>query len=203
MNLIFDTETTGLPNPNLPPDDPAQPLPIQLAWVVEDINGRVIEARAALLNWGRVCGVEAPIHPDAEKAHGITQDMLDQYGYGPSVILNEFACATFRCDRIVAHNLPFDLGILHRAQEMFYLPHTRFAEAQQVCTMQRATPLCRIPTAGGSKRYKAPNLAEAYRYFTRRDLSGAHDALTDVYACRAVWHGIQRAEAVLNTVPIT
>ena len=38
---------------------------------------------------------------------------------------------------------------------------------------------------------KTPNLGEAYRHFTGRDLENAHSAMADVQACRDVYFAIQ------------
>jgi len=55
--------------------------------------------------------------------------------------------------------------------------------------MKAATDIVGIP---GRYGYKWPTLQEAYRHFTGTELAGAHDALTDVRACRVIYEAIVR-----------
>jgi DNA polymerase III subunit epsilon len=50
--------------------------------------------------------------------------------------------------------------------------------------------------AAGRNHSKSANLGEAYKYFTGKELAGAHDALVDVQACMAVYFAIKDAQQV-------
>lgn len=59
-----------------------------------------------------------------------------------------------------------------------------------------ATPILKIPPtdrmkAAGFMKFKTANLGEAYRFFTGRELVGAHSALVDVHACMEVYRAIK------------
>lgn len=67
------------------------------------------------------------------------------------------------------------------------------------CTARLATPICALPPtekmkAVGRFHHKTPNLGEAYRHFTGKELVNAHSAMADVLACRDVYFAIKGAQ---------
>jgi len=52
--------------------------------------------------------------------------------------------------------------------------------------------------AAGRTNFKNPNLGEAYKFFTGKDLEGAHNAMVDVKACIEVYFGILDHNAKLK-----
>jgi DNA polymerase III epsilon subunit-like protein len=115
--------------------------------------------------------------------------MAKNYGVPPQMILNELRRVISASKRIVAHNIKFDVGVLKKLCHVMKEPMPVLPE--QYCTMQESKDVCKIPTANGSG-YKWPKLAEAYFYFAKKQLNGAHDALVDVYGCRTVYRGLQK-----------
>ena len=88
-------------------------------------------------------------------------------------------------DVIVAHNLAFDRSIMKTALHRLGGKPDRMGDLRQVCTMEASTEILKLP--GRFDSYKWPSLGEAYRFFTERELEGAHDALVDSEACLAVF----------------
>ena len=70
--LIFDTETTGLPNWGEPSDHPSQPHIVDIACSLFDPAGCEIERFDAIIN----PGVEIPV--EASNIHGITTEIAQQ-----------------------------------------------------------------------------------------------------------------------------
>ena len=65
-------------------------------------------------------------------------------------------------------------------------------EGAAECTAIMATPICQLPPTAkmiraGFNKFKTPNLGEAYRHFTGKELQNAHSAIADVLACRDVY----------------
>ena len=69
-------------------------------------------------------------------------------------------------------------------------------EGAAECTAIMATPICQLPPTAkmfraGFNKFKTPNLGEAYRHFTGKELQNAHSAIADVLACRDVYFAIK------------
>lgn len=192
ISLIFDTETTNKYQFKLPADHLSQPDVIQLAMILEE--DEEIIARAAVLvkpAW------EFRISPDALAVHGISHEKLENFGIRSVGAMALFIDMLRNADTIVAHNLEFDLGLMTtlaarldqhvggnggRAELFLNL----VASKQRFCTMQTATPFCKLP--GLYSGYKWPKLGEALHILCDYELEGAHDALADAMGCRQLYH---------------
>ena len=77
MYLIFDTETTGLPQNWQAPltDFNNWPRCVQLAWQVHDIKGKMIEVKNYII---KPEGYDIPFN--AEKIHGISTERATKQG---------------------------------------------------------------------------------------------------------------------------
>lgn len=199
----LDTETTGMLAKGHNAGSPAHPHICQLgAQLVAD--GRIVAEMNLLvrpLNWG--------IPAEATAVHGITTEMCMAYGLPIKSVITLAARLIQRADLVVCHNFPFD-------QMMVWTEMIRCETAQELadflakpsfCTMEGATPILNLPPtpkmiAAGFNKPKAPNLGEAYRFFTGREFVGAHDAQEDVRGCRAVHEGILKWQAEKAAQPL-
>lgn len=184
VNLIFDTETTGLVN-HKSPDHTIQPYPVQLACLLTE-NGKVLNMASVLVNPG------VPIEKGAAEVHKITDELVQKSGLSLKAATGLFINFLNMADRIVAHNSDFDIivteAMILRTLADFDID--RYREKPRVCTMHSTTSICKIPGKFG--KYKWPKLDEAYRKLVDpRGFSGAHDALQDVLAC---WKVLQKLE---------
>lgn len=193
MIIVFDTETTGFPNPNLPLDHADQPHIVQLACILFEDNGTERSSLSVIVNPG------VPIPERASAVHGITDEVAERCGIAPFVATAMLFHMIGRADLVVAHNAPFDAAIARTAFRRcsMVLP----SQPQQFCTMRAATPVLNLPPtermrAAGFTKPKAPKLAECIRHFFGEDLDGAHDALVDVRACARVYFHLRALEAV-------
>lgn len=184
MNLFLDTETTDFWNFNAEHNDPSQPPPCQVAFILETPEKRAVATVSLLINWGK----EWPITERAQKCHNITQEMIDTFGVEPLVAWEMIKKFHDLAERIIGHNIPFDIGVLSRMAHLLNVVPLR--NINYTCTMRESTTIVRIPKPSGSG-YKWPNLSEAYFFFTKKKLSGAHDALVDVYGARAIFRALE------------
>lgn len=174
MYLVFDTETTDLPQYKLAADHPLQARVIQLACLLLDKGFRPM---------GQFCALIQPncwhISEGAKAAHGIDEDTCARYGVPIEDAIAVFERFVLHANYLVAHNIKFDMFLVQ--SELTRLARvSRSANMQQVCTMLTTTPLCKLPGRYG--QYKWPKLAEAYDWAFKEELKDAHDALVD---CKA------------------
>lgn len=196
MILFFDTETTGFLDDRLPPDHEAQPYIVQLAAQLCDDNGTPIAGFCFIVDPGTSNGINIPERASA--IHGITNERAVQFGVSPEFALSAFTHLYQRADLICAHNIKFDKGILEVAIARHY-GRTMPLRKPLFCTMEAASPIIKLPptekmrTAGFDKP-KPPKLEECIRHFFNEELSGAHDAMVDLNACRRVYMHLKTIE---------
>lgn len=174
MILVYDTETSNLPQKNLPLNHPAQGRIIQLAALFLDAD---FKERASF------CSLIKPngwvIQPGAQSAHGITQEECEAYGLDICTALGSLVDMAYKCPIAVGHNKSFDDGLVKT--EYAVMDKAVISPSQyDYCTMQLMTPICQLKQANG--RGKWPKLVEAYKHVTGSVFDKAHDALAD---CRA------------------
>ncbi len=182
--LIFDTETTGIVNFKSKKHDD-QPHPVQLACELID-EEKTVGLFSVIIN------PDVPIPDNATAIHGITNEMTELYGLSQRAATGLFINFLIRCDRIVGHNIDFDIVIteamIYRTGVDFDLD--RYRKIPRVCTMKSTTDVCKLP---GKYGHKWPQLNEAYRYLVSPEgMKDAHDALADVKACKAILFALEK-----------
>ena len=156
-NLVaFDMETTGV--------EPGSRM-VEIAAQAFDPDGTVIDEFASLVNPGMT------MPADAGAVNGITDDMLKD-APDASAVLREFLAWLPSGPTLVAHNAPFDVGVLAWELGRAYMP---MISASVIDTLQIAKALKR--TANN----KLQTLIEHHRLVVDGD---AHRALRDASACR-------------------
>jgi DNA polymerase III epsilon subunit-like protein len=180
VTLIFDTETTGFADMKST-DHSRQPYPVQLACELIDNDNKTINMASIIINPG------VPVPPDAAAIHGITTEKAEAYGMSLRAAAGLFINFLLKAERIVAHNIDFDLiiteAMIHRSELSYDLK--RYKSIPRVCTMLSTMNILKLPGKYGN--YKWPKLDESYKYLVDPSgFKGAHDALADVKACKAV-----------------
>jgi DNA polymerase III epsilon subunit-like protein len=164
LTAVFDTETTGL----LLPDAAAledQPQIIEFGVAILDEKYKVKKRVAWLINPGRSLPAEIT------KITGLKDDDLKGKPAFADV-LPEIEQLFLGVTRVMAHNLPFDLGMLtnelKRINRQYAFPYP----PEQVCTAQL------------SEQYKGKRmrLLQLYEHVLGRPLAQTHRALDDVDA---------------------
>jgi len=181
IDLIFDTETTGLPDWKTRPDGKDQPHLIELGMQLYE-NNQLISSIGVL--------VQSPVlvSKGAFDAHGITKEQLDNFGMQPITAAKLFTFYMNRADRLVAHNYQFDQLIMlgHLMRLGLNIDVIKLRKIPSFCTKLKSTNVLKLPGKYPGK-YKWPTLNEAYKHLVdSKGFSGAHRALVDVEACYKV-----------------
>lgn len=192
VTLIFDCETTGLCDMKSI-DHNKQPYPVQLACELIDNDNKTISLVSVIIDPG------VPIPDSASIIHGITIEKAVAYGISMRAAAGLFINFLLRCDRIVAHNIDFDLivteAMILRSNLNFDI--NKFKTIPRVCTMLSTMNILKLP---GKYGHKWPKLDEAYRHLVNPGgFSDAHDALADVRACKAILLALEEQNMELKS----
>lgn len=195
--LVYDTETTGLPDWSQPSESPQQPHIVQLGARLFDLDKR--KSIATLDVIVRPNGWTIPAEVSA--IHGITTEQAMDVGVPEHAAVGMLMDLWDGSRELLGHNESFDRRIVRIAQHRF---PDRFAPAlldnwkaaKASCTQILATPILKLPPTERMKaakrmHHKSANLSEAFEFFTGKPLEGAHSALVDVDACITVYLAIQ------------
>jgi len=190
-SLIFDTETSDMFDFKKPLDHPDQPDVIQIAWYLLDEDTDLIMGDMELF-----VQTERPIAPGAFKAHGITHEMLNNFGVSQRVAMAFFNNVLKQADQVVTHNTEFDLKMMQVAYLRQNQGANQFDQKRQFCTMRNSTDICKIPNPKRPTGFKWPSMQEAYQILV--DPAGfkdAHRAKADATACLAVYRRLKALRA--------
>lgn len=194
--LVFDTETTGKCNFKLPPDAPVQPYPVQLAVLY--YKDRDLLSHLNLICCPMKGDVQVLSDPEAASVHGITDEIARTCGVPMKMVAAMFNNMLKQADRIVAHNLNFDIRIISGAYLRSGFPTDQLGVPTRVCTMQSSMDVLKLP--GKYDKYKWPTLDEAYRTMVNKDgFENAHDALADAKACADILWALEDAGHLLKS----
>ena len=177
MFLIFDTETTGLPQRYDAPltDFDNWPRMIQLAWQLHDETGHLIEVQNFIIK------PEGFVIPrGSEKIHGISTERAIAEGFPLTEVLNIFNQSIEKADVVSGHNIEFDNSIVGAEMLRMQLK-TKLFEKTMVDTKEASTNYCALPGGRGGK-FKWPTLGELYIKLFNETFSAAHNASADVQA---------------------
>lgn len=181
MKLLFiDTETTGRPRRYEAPASDVDNWPrlVEVCWLLgwESEYGRVTlgkPTRYVIYPDGFT------IPPEAARIHGIITEQALQDGYPIGYVLELLAEAADNCQRVVAHNVEFDVPVLGAEFCRRGLPDP-LAGKPATCTMKQLADWCKLP---GTFGFKWPRLDELHLKLFGRGFDAAHSAEADVVAC--------------------
>ena len=192
--LVFDTETTGLPERNaLITDHNKWPHVMQLSYIYFDISqNRILNKVDVLIK----IADDVEISEKSIEIHGISREESLASGIDIKEALREFNVYLKSADVIVGHNIEFDKKVLmvdfgrNKIFHNFYVNRVKKAE---YCTMKNSIDLCKltyppkidsiIADANIPIRYKYPKLVELYVYLFNYTPNNLHDAMIDVLIC--------------------
>ncbi len=182
LTTIFDTETSGFPLWNAPDSDPRQPHLVQVAVIFVSSGGEV-------LKWDSIVKCPVEIAPGAVAVHGISTEQSQREGIELAEAVKKFDTYIQMAERIVCHNIKFDLKIMNAAYHRAGVSSKLLNELPRICTMLTATPVLKIHSARG---YKWPKLQESYcALVDKKGFDAAHSADADTLAC---WHVLRALE---------
>ena len=187
--LVFDTETTGLPNKkNIELIN--QPYIVQFSYIIFNVTTEKVEKVI-----DRIIKLpENIIIPECcTEIHKINNKICEKQGVDLLDLLKQFYEDLLIVDLCVAHNVSFDLFMikteLNRLKELNKNIDRQLRYLNRCdkfyCTMKNSIQLCNIPIRPNSLYLKYPKLIELYnKLFGELDPSiQLHNSLIDVYVC--------------------
>lgn len=187
MNFLFaDTETAGLPKDYKAPMTALDNWPkiIQIAWLLSDDKGEVINEKQYLIYPDNFEIPKEPFWID----HGFSTEKSKAEGIPLRRALHEFILDLNQCDFLVCHNMNFDKNVIGCEMVRYEM---RGKRVEKICTMESSIDFCKIPFTGQrnwygkvTKTFKWPSLKELHFKLFGKDFEAAHSASGDVAALK-------------------
>ena len=194
--LVFDTETTGLPDgrPGLY-ELKRWPHIVQLSYVLYDtVKNKILISNDHIIR----VAPSVPISPKSIEMHGITRERSEREGIDIRDALDLFQVCATAADAVVAHNLAFDKKMIMveniragfknaRGNPLKLFPKDDPASTRYCCTMKENVDFCQIRAVSytGEEYYKYPRLNELYYklFNCHPAASQLHNSMVDVLLC--------------------
>lgn len=182
--LVFDTETTGLPegrNPSILETE-KWPYIVQISWIQYDTETQEYIISDHIID----CGVDIP--QESVNIHGISKKISERKGENLLEVMNKFDEVLIACDMVIGHNISFDKrvymveAIRNRRKQYFTRNGVRKPE---YCTMKKSKEFCNIvkTSSKGETYLKYPRLSELHYKMFGFNPKGTHDSMADVLIC--------------------
>jgi DNA polymerase III subunit epsilon len=199
MNLlIYDFETTGIPEFSKPSEDPCQPHIVQLGAVLVDTDkDKIIHGIDLIIRpdgW--------VIAPDISEIHGITTEYAAAVGVPEELAIRLLMEMWDVCGSRLAHNESFDARIARIAIKRFLKDDTladAWKDGEAECTARMSVNIVNLPPTAkmvkaNFNKPKTPKLTEAYEFFMGKSLANAHSAMADCLGCYEVYKAIKAGQ---------
>ena len=190
--LVFDTETTGLPEKNASIYDKNNwPYIVQLSYVFYDLCSNNLITKDNYINIPE----NVDITEDSFKIHKLSREFLNNNGINIKDALIDFNNALANSDLVVGHNISFDKRMIfveclrNNVDQNFtkcifrYNKHTKITKPE-FCTMKNTKEYCNIIklTKTNKSYYKLPKLTELYiKLFPDSPIpNDLHNSMVDV-----------------------
>jgi len=194
--LVFDTETTGLPQTKiLNPDTLHQwPTIVQFSYIIYDLSlNDIIESKDYIIKVPE----SILISEESSKIHGITNEISYKKGILVDEVLNEFFYYLRDVDWIIGHNVSFDINMIK--VELLRIIYNKKLTTQQLktykydlyfitnyknicCTLQDSIQFCNIQAIDkfGRPYLKYPKLVELHQKLFDSSPSNLHNSFNDI-----------------------
>jgi DNA polymerase-3 subunit epsilon len=175
--IVFDTETTGLPQGwNTPPTESDKyPHIVQLSYLLYDTE---LDKTLACEDHIIKLKSSVTLPPESVRIHGITRARMKRKGITIKQALDDFKMAMSNADIVVGHNVRFDKNMMlaeaHRNNRTI-----AFDKKGEYCTMLRSVDVCKLKKEGKA-HFKYPRLSEIYYHLFGEMPQGVHDSMADV-----------------------
>jgi DNA polymerase III epsilon subunit-like protein len=198
--LVFDTETTGLPEKNASILEVDKwPHIIQLSYLIYDtINNKIESFYDFIINIH-----DNIISDESIKLHKITKEKSNNEGLCIRDVLNKFNSDIKNVDLLVAHNISFDKRIIMveciRNNISQYFTRNKIKKPEY-CTMKESIDICKIERISsiGNKYFKYPTLTELYVYLFNNSPKVVHNSLADILICLRCYLLISNKIDIIN-----
>lgn len=189
--LIFDTETTGLPETKIISQDTLNKWPyiVQLSFILFDTSTNdIIETKDCIIK----IPDEINISSESTAIHNITNEMTKK-GETINDVLKEFFDKLRKVDLLVGHNIEFDINMIYieLLRIIYYKEnissykfdlHLLKNFKNIYCTMQESIDLCNIQmtTKLGKEYKKYPKLSELHEKLFGITPKNLHNSFVDI-----------------------
>lgn len=200
--LIFDTETTGLPQTKIINPDTLKQWPyiVQFSYIIYDTEKHVFASYKDNI-------INIPEHiiiPTASSnIHGITNEICADCGKKIDDVLDEFFSYLPHIDMLVGHNITFDINMIKVEllrliynvydkiytsksdsviQKYKYYLYTMTNYKNIYCTLQESVDLCNIKAIDkfGKSYTKFPKLIELHEKLFKTIPNNLHNSFNDI-----------------------
>lgn len=184
--LIFDTETSNLPEKNASIYDYAKwPYILQLSFILYDtVNLKATTIHDYIIK----IPDDVEISEESVKIHGITRSLCKRKGVSIKIALEEFQDYLEKADVVIGHNIDFDKKMI-MVETLRNKMTNKFISygvpKSEYCTMKNNTGLCNIirEDKNGEKYFKYPTLTELYVRLFDEMPKNMHNSMADVLIC--------------------
>ena len=184
--LVFDTETTGLPEQNVSILNTNKwPYIVQLSFIYYDSeNNNIIEYYDTIIKLPE----KITIPEECIKIHSITNEKMREKGINIERALKKFNDTLKDCDIVVGHNISFDKRMImvecirNKISQYFTRGQDKKSE---FCTMKNSKNICKIKMVNfkGEEYFKSPKLSELYTFIFKEEPKNLHNSFVDILLC--------------------
>jgi len=194
--LVFDTETTGLPQSKFisPTTLHEWPHIVQFSYVIYDTSlNDIIQSKDYVIKLPE----NISISEDSSKIHGISNEISAKSGVHINDVLSEFFYFLRGVDMLIGHNVEFDINMikiellriinnnsLTQEQTKFYKYELHFLTNFKniYCTLKESIQFCNIQLIDkyGKSFLKYPKLVELHEKLFNTTPSNLHNSFNDI-----------------------
>lgn len=204
--LVFDTETTGLPEENNISilDTFRWPYIVQLSFIYYDSEiNHVIDYYDNVIKLPD----NITIPEDSINIHGITNEAMREKGISIRKALKKFNDILKDSDIVVGHNISFDKRMImvecirNKISQYFTRGENKKPE---FCTMKNSKNICKIKIVNfkGEEYFKNPKLSELYTFIFKEEPNNLHNSFVDVLLCSRSYFMITENKDIINNEDI-
>jgi DNA polymerase III epsilon subunit-like protein len=196
--LVFDTETTGLPQSRIISPDTLHLWPhiVQFSFIVyDDVKNSILNTENYIIRMAD----DFIIPEESITFHGITNEISREKGVKLEYVLNNFFYHLLKADKVVGHNIEFDINIVRI--ELLRIIHVNSSNISYdilrsyklnlhsltnlkntYCTLQESIDLCNIKALNksGKEYVKYPKLEELHHFLFNTKPNNLHNSLNDI-----------------------
>jgi len=193
--LVFDTETTGLPQSKIISPDTLQSWPhiVQFSYVIYDTDANdIVVSSDDIVKVGK----DVVISDGSIELHGITKEISQNKGKNINELIDVFCSHLKSVDVLVGHNIEFDIKMIK--VELLRFIYSDMSDDKCIkyknnlydlsnfqnvyCTMQNSIDLCGIkkPDKYGKEYNKYPKLIELHQKLFNSAPNNLHNSFNDI-----------------------
>jgi DNA polymerase-3 subunit epsilon len=202
--IVFDTETTGLPERGAVniADTAKWPHIVQLSFILFDTEKKeILDYSDYIIR----LDPDVVITPESIAIHQITPERSQREGIPIAQALVAFQESLKDADLLVAHNISFDMNMVGVECYRNGWPNCLMrngAFITQFCTMKSSIECCKIPNPikkyADMGQYKWPTLSELHLKLFQSQTRGTHNAIVDVMICLRCYVQLNHQYDIVN-----